>query len=684
MPLSDVPRNPFLADLLSLQQDGRDAISAPTNWTRSRPLLEVETDLDKISTELAETCLLGTSNKVARWHFFIGSPGNGKSATVGKLVRALLEKHCRIIDEHGTDILSLGTTTVPYSLDVYEPDRAFCSVRIIQDASVVRNPYAIKVDPSRDLLETLRDAWDAGISLIVCTNRGVLEKAYRDTHLDPKFKSLPWHHSILGKLAVRDEATAAAEVALPFTGRKSAFGSVAASSTFLDKLSLILREVDILDRLIQKAVSPTNWAACSSCDVATMCPFRANRDWLADPNARKGIINTLRRAEVLSSQIIVFREALAIISFLLAGCARDYKDTDPCGWVRRLNSRGDIFGLASRRLHMCLYVTSSPRGLDSGDGIRARQVEALRKLRTKMVDFPNLAAATNALSAALEESPPSADVGVARLLGGSGVFSRLDAINGPLPGKFSDAWDGNYERMLALRPPLVAELDRACLAAWKVYENFAENLSTHEAELIHWSVRRWSSQYTLHLGAMAEERVLDLRELDEFTELLELLWKDKASRTKDEKRRQAELERQIAALLNRGGIDGDDGERAVTIISENVAVLGNWIDEKMKPGVHASGASGSLTIGVSFGSSAAQTALAAPMYLWLRQRAKGTMDPRCIPPELLSDAMDAKSRAVSRSLYAFEPNHVALRIDGAGGVFNVERYDGEAITDVQP
>lgn len=684
MPPSDAPRNPFLADLLSLQQDGRDAISAPTNWTSSRPLLEVKTDLDQITEALTETCLLGASNKVARWHFFIGSPGNGKSATVGKLVRALLEKGCRIIDEHGTDILRLGTTTVPYSLDVYEPGREYGSVRIIQDASVVRNPYAAKVDPSHDLLETLRDAWEAGISLVVCTNRGVLEKAYRDTYLDPGFRSLPWHRSILKKLAERDEAAAPSEAPLSFTGRKPAFELVAASSTFLDKRSLILREADILDRLIQRAVEPTNWTACASCDVAAMCPFRANRDWLADPNARKGIIKTLRRAEVLSSQVIVFREALAIVSFLLAGCARDYKNTDPCGWVRRLNSRGDIFGLGSRRLHMCLYATTSPRGLDSGDEIRARQMDALRRLHTKMAADPKLAAATNALSAALDEPPPSADVGVTRLLGSSGVFSRLDAINGPLPGRFSDDWDGNYERMLALRPPLVAELDRACLAAWKAYEDFAESLSTHEAEVIHWSVRRWSSQFTLHLGAIAEELVLDGRELDEFTELLELLWKDKTSRSMDEKRRQAELEKQIAALLNRGGIEGDDGEKAATTVSENVAVLGNWIDEEMKPGVHASGASGSLTIGVGFGSPTAQTALAAPMYLWLRQRAKGTMDARCIPPDLLSDAMDAKSRAVSKSSYAFEPNNVALRIVGAGGVFNVERYDGEANVDVQP
>ena len=93
-------------------------------------------------------------------------------------------------------------------------------------------------------------------------------------------------------------------------------------------------------------------------------------------------------------------------------------------------------------------------------------------------------------------------------------------------------------------------------------------LPTHELEVIHWSVRRWSSQYTLHLGAVAEELVLDWRDLDESTELLELLWKDKANRTMDKKRRHTELEKQIAALSNHGGIDGDRGEQALTIVSE--------------------------------------------------------------------------------------------------------------------
>lgn len=683
MPPSELKRNQFLVDLLSLQQDGKEAISAPTNWTSTPPLLEVVTDLDRISAELAEKCLLGTDNKVARWHFLVGSPGNGKSAAVGRLVRSLLAKGCHIADEHGTDIRELGPTTVPYALDVREVDRPYCSLRIIQDASVVRNPYASNVDPSRDLLETLREAWVAGISLVVCTNRGVLEKAFRDTHTDPAYRALPWHRGVLRKLAEKDGGTGgpAEFPLLPFDSRKPAFESMVAEATYLDKRSLILRQSVILDRLIQRAVEPERWSACSGCDVAALCPFRANRDWLADEQGRATMITLLRRAEVLSSQVIVFREALALVSYLLAGCSRDYRDTDPCGWVHKLVARGDVFALGSRRVHMCLFAAHSPRGLDASEEIRSRQLDALRLLHSKMAADERFAPVARSLSAVIDDPPPSSDVGVIRLLGATGVFSEIDAINGPLPAAFSDDWDGNYERIGGLAGPLVAEIDRACLEAWKSFEDFAEGIASHEAEALHWSIRRWSSQFTLHLGAIAEGLALDAQDLDEFTELLELLWKEKSRRTFEDNRRLAKLNHDIMLLLNRSGTEGDENG---TMIAENVSVTGSWVVEEMKPSVAPSDASGSLTIGVRFGRSSAMTALAPRMYLWLRQRARGTMDPRCIPPSLLSDAMDAKSRAVNSSPYAWEPNGIGLRIAGEDETFKVERFEGEANVDVEP
>ena len=85
--------NPFLSQLLTLQQDGSGAISAPSNW-KDKPLLEVSTDLDQQVDRLASRLISdGGTNKTGTWWFLVGSPGNGKSAAVGRLVRRLRNEH---------------------------------------------------------------------------------------------------------------------------------------------------------------------------------------------------------------------------------------------------------------------------------------------------------------------------------------------------------------------------------------------------------------------------------------------------------------------------------------------------------------------------------------------------------------------------------------------------------------
>lgn len=666
--------NPFLVDLLGLQQDGRQAISAPTNWTQVKPLLEVPTELDGTIAELVDACLLGQANQLGRWHFFIGSPGNGKSAAVGRLARQLIsEKGCRIVDETGTEIQQLSRSTVPYLLEVFEPGKRFRSVRIVQDASVVRSPYADDVDPAQDLLVTLRDAWGHGISLIVCTNRGVLEKAFRDTHLDPAYNQETWHKAILRKLIEQESGDGFSVGPLPLNEGRTAFTSILAKATCLDNRSLILGGRCILDRLIERAVTSENWGPCTACGVSVLCPFKANRDWLADSTGRAIIVQAFRRAEVLSSQVIVFREALALISFLLAGCARDCRDTSPCGWVHTLHKQGDIFGLASRRIYMCLFSAACPRGLECSPELRSRQLDSLQQLYRAPQCPPGLP--KNALRAATENTPPSTDVGVARLVGREGVFSQLDAVQGPLPSLFYDRWDGNYEYLLGLQSPLVSELDRQCAATWVALETLAENMPTHLAADCYWAVRRWSSQFTLHLGVLCEGHALAAGQLDEFAELIELLWKAPASRTLEERRRHRGLALMIERLLNRA--DGDGGEVSGVRLSDHVTLDGDWADRHMRPQPEASPASGSLTIAVRFGDARDYTTLAAPMYLWLRERDTGTMDPRCIPSDLLGEAMDAKSRAVAKSNYAFVPEEINITIEGDKETFHLTRYEDE-------
>ena len=95
-------KNEFLTKLLALQQDGKDAISAPSNWSISPPLLNVETELGKVIERIADRFLAGNNgeNHTGYWYFLIGSPGNGKSAAMGKLSKLLLRKGCVVCDEN--------------------------------------------------------------------------------------------------------------------------------------------------------------------------------------------------------------------------------------------------------------------------------------------------------------------------------------------------------------------------------------------------------------------------------------------------------------------------------------------------------------------------------------------------------------------------------------------------------
>lgn len=681
MSADHVSKNPFLFELLGLQQDGRQSISAPTNWTRSKPLLEVPTDLDSVVLDLAKSCLTSGSNKIGRWHFFIGSPGNGKSAAVGQLVRMLLSDYnCRIVDDNDTDIDRLAGDSVPYSLSVFEHGCDFPSMRIVQDASVVRNPYAADVDPAVDLLDSMREAWDRGISLIVCTNRGVLEKAFRDTYLNPDINQLPWHKSILRQLADSANETGSTEP-IPTTGRHPVFTSIKASNSFLDNRSLILCGRGIFDGIIQQAVKEEKWTVCAGCSALTLCPFKANRDWLANDKGRDCVVNAFRRAEVLSTQVIVFREALAVISFLLAGCARDYHATHPCDWVKEMVARKDIFGLAMRRVYMALFSSSFPRGLEVSRALQDYQLVSLRELRDKQLLEDNI---REVLNTVLDTTPPSTDVGIARLLGVEGVFSQLDALHGPLPDSFFDMWDGSYEKIKAQESPFISEIERQCLDVWCALEMAAENMPSHVAPDAYWAIRRWSTQFTLHLGSLIENKAYASEQIDEFAELLELLWRDKSLRTPEDLFRLQKLEDVVERLMNRDGDRGNDG--SAVAIAENVQIKGRWVENQMRPRINASPTSGSLTIAVRFGKSSDYTTLTAPVYLWLRQRAGGTIDPRCIPDDLLNAAMDAKGRAAARSDYAFSPDDISLIVQGERESFTLTRFDGRVVVnaDNQP
>ena len=131
-------------------------------------------------------------------------------------------------------------------------------------------------NPARDLLDTLREASGARrISLIVCTNRGVLEKAFRDTYLDPAVNQQAWHKAILRPLADSANGAKLPLDPIPPASRRPVFTSILTTTSFLGQhRSLIPLGKGIFDRLIVHAVQVERWAACGECPVATLCPVQ--------------------------------------------------------------------------------------------------------------------------------------------------------------------------------------------------------------------------------------------------------------------------------------------------------------------------------------------------------------------------------------------------------------------------
>lgn len=666
-------RNDFLLELLAFQQDGRQAISAPSNWITYSPLLEVTTEVDNIVEELQKAILSsGGRNDTARWHFFIGSPGNGKSAAMGKLCRQMLSTGtCQVRDEKGIAIQDLDPTSIPYAINVYEGDNKFASAQIVQDASVVRNPFSREVDPARELLHTLEEAWRKGISLIVCTNRGVLEKAHRDNHTNQSVNSTPWFKILTA--VVSANTSSSSELSSPgnFDNKKAVFKRLSITYSHMDNRSLLLRR-DTFDRLFQRAADTSNWDCCESCGSHRMCPFKANRDWLAGAEPRERVLKLLRRAEVLSGQVIVFREALALVALILAGCARDYDGTHPCEWVRSKATAGDVFSLAARRIYMCLFTSHCPYGLEASDPLRKRQLEALRVLHDVLKDVD--VEATAAVHHVISAHPPSIDVGVTRLLGRDGVIASLDPCREALPGEFYERWDSDYEAIPMDDLMAFGAIEQACVSIWGKLAQGIELAAEHSASEAYRALRRWSSNYLLHLGALVEGRSTWAVELDKFANLLDLVHRPPALRSLEEKRSIRELDKGIEELLD--AVSGQEAAGTV-YLSETVRLAGGWVREKLKPRTVSTEESGSVSLAIEF-EGGERAILGAPMYLWLTRRAAGRLDARCFPQELLGGATDARVRAAAKGKYAFENDDVDMVIDTGGGeVFKFSRFGGE-------
>ena len=663
--------NDFLIDLLDLQQDGKKAISAQINWSEE-PLLHVEAPIDKKIDELAGNMLLGKDgkNSVARWFFLIGSPGNGKSAAIGSLVRKLKDK-CEVVVE-GTPIDELDpeSKVVPYELAIYESKKPYPSAKVIQDASVVREPFDSKVDAANDLISAIKEAWEKGISLVVCSNRGVIEKAYNERYLLDEFKNEKWFQ-ILKQLVKKDEIIGTKK----FDGAgKKVFGAVEIDYKYLDSESLLINSA-IFDELIKKGIHESNWGDCDDCRQALLCPFKSNRDWLSNEDARQNFLKILRRAEVYSGQVIVFREAIALISLILAGCTKDYMDTSPCEWVRKKNEEKDIFSLAMRRIYMNLFSSYSGYGLEISPELNEEQKKEFKEL-INLAEKEEKFHLRNILKHLLASTPPSTDVGLGRLIGHpEGVIPKIDAWNESLNGEFQDKWNQELTEIKKIDTPLFTNIEKNCVQTWQELENLIEESSTDNAPEFFWALKRWYSNFLLHFGETAEGLTRWATELDEYIDLLEVLKIPQNERKPHQGEIIQKTQERLKDLLTISEY-GEQTENTIPL-SSSVELSGHWVSFALSPKLEDKDESeSSLFISIKF-QETEQAKFNARTYIWLSEHSKRKLDSRCLPQELLLGISDARIRSAStgKESYSFELDRINLIVsDADGSKLKLNRY----------
>lgn len=356
--------NSLLVELLDLQQDGNSAISAPQNW-QSEPLFYTRTDVD-IEIDRAIEIIKENENKEGIWLFLIGAPGNGKSALAGRIARALLQdKFCFFEPDYHDNTKNKpefkfnNTESLPYLLEVFDKQtKKFSICSFIQDASVVKDRYSKNITPAKDLIETCIDCYKKGKSLIVCANRGVIEDIDRvkNDFNDEDRKIINKVFSVINK----------GKGKLPIPDKGPSVNSEIGFKKFSLENKSLLQQNDTFNSLITSACVDLEWQKCESCKSMDFCPFYQNRQDLLVEKIRNNFITILKQYESYSGQTIVFREAIAILSFVLTGLIDDYIEFDgsPCKWVNKMVETQSWFELIGRRIYISMYSPYAPFLID--------------------------------------------------------------------------------------------------------------------------------------------------------------------------------------------------------------------------------------------------------------------------------------------------------------------------------
>ena len=646
--------NGFLAKLLDLEVSGKDAISAPGNWI-TPPLLNIQTHVDDTIDKLAPQLISQRgANKTGVWWFLVGSPGNGKSAAVGTLVRTLKEKYNSEFKEPkesgklGRNLEDVDENDIPYVVELYEDGNKFASALFAQDASVVPNPYDSEPNAGSALIELLEAASAKGQSVVVCANRGIIEKALQQK-VD---KNTPWYQALKAIHDSKDSKT------IDFKGSGSSnlvFDKVKIEVTPLDEKSIIADNT--FGMLLDKATSNSSWSDCGGCSSSQLCPYKNNRDWLQSEEGKSRFIQVLRYAELMSGQAIVFREALAFIALMLAGTSRDYKDgITPCGWVHQRVKQGAIFSLLSRRIYMLLFKSYSQFGLKSGSKNKADQINIFTKNANLLPD--ESAAAINALNA----DTIATDVGLKRFLSVEGVFAEIDPAKENQGKQREQRWNIASSRGdLVGDQLLMSNLEKQCFSIWADCEDLTEKIEKQDdAHDYYRELRRWITSVTYRLGFFAEGNILFEQELEEYQKILDM----NDDLTEEQEDLKIKIEDSFKTFVF-------GSENPQVKISKVLAVFGRKVGEQLEPelDLHASRKT-RLIMKISD----KKLELSPRSFAWLRRKSRTGLSNRTFPPDVQQVADDIRYKAASYIQYAFMEKGIKLQIIKANGdVLELER-----------
>ena len=515
--------NSFLESLREYQQSGDKSISGPEDWQKT-PLIDIETELTKELEVFVDDLEKGGE---IHWKFLLGSPGNGKSFLLGRLYRSLKDRGWTV----------KGSCN-DYIIKLCQPNKDYAALWLLQDASTIKDAKALKPNYSEDTLATVQEARDKKISLIVCANRGVIERINLDSS------------KLIDKNLWKFLASSS-DKKLLLTGSLE----IHVSKNEVDHLSLFSvgeLEKNPFDQIVDNITHEKNWKSCSSCEKSNLCPFLSNKKNIEKKENREKVFNLLRSVEFISGEPLVFRELLPLMSIIFSGNKELGKG--PCHWVHENVENNRWVDLLSARFYMILFSPDMLSGLDKNKNLQKKQKEQVREI-DKIINGNEFATSLslNGESRKFYES----SIGIHRVLDGDSGTSFFDPLKSELEAGFQAEYSvGSIEpRMNNLKKDYLNSIGLE-LKLVELIVDALGRLETCKYEQSHLKdylrpvalssfLKRWSSSFLFRFFGFLQGRMNANEDMRDFKQFINYLHSD----LKDHSLKYS-LEENINKLLN--------------------------------------------------------------------------------------------------------------------------------------